>query len=316
MSRVARSAQEGGTHHRGRGEGDHQRHAHRDRQGDGEFPEQPPKDAAHQEDRNEHRQEGNRNREDREADFCSPTQRRLARRQALLQMPHDVFDDDDGVIHDKPGGDGQRHERQVVDAIAEEIHGAEGADERHGHHHTRDNGGAHRAEKDEHHQDDEQDREAQRELHIMHRGADGRGTIEDHHQGHGRRDLGLQVRQDGAHAVDRRDDIGARLPPDGEQDRGFAIDQTAIADVFRGVDHVGDISQAHGRSLPVGDDDRLVVFRLQQLVRGIERPGTAVVSDLPFRTVSVGAAEHGTYILETQPVTMQDGGIDAHPHGW
>src|SRR5467141_4295141 len=152
-------------------------------------------------------------------------------------MPHDVFDDDDGVIHDKPGGDGQGHERQVVDAVTEEIHGAEGADERHGHHHAGDDGGAYRAEKDEHHQDDEQDREAQRALYVVHRGAYSRGTIDGIHQGHGRRDRGLQLRQDGAHAVDRVDDIGARLPPDEQQDGGFAIDHTVIADVFGGVDH-------------------------------------------------------------------------------
>ena len=49
----------------------------------------------------------------------------------------------------------------------------------------------------------------------------------------GRRDLGLQLRQDGAHAVDGVDDIGVRLTPDEEQNRGFAIHQTRIADVFR-----------------------------------------------------------------------------------
>ena len=97
----------------------------------------------------------------------APSNAASVRRCPPLQMPHNVFDDDDGVIHDKPGGNGQRHERQVVHAVAEEIHGAEGADERHGHHHTRDEGGAHIPEKDEHHQDDEHDRETQCELHVM-----------------------------------------------------------------------------------------------------------------------------------------------------
>ena len=48
-----------------------------------------------------------------------------------------------------------------------------------------------------------------------------------------RRDLVLQLRQEGAHAVDGVDDIRARLTPDEEQDGGFAIDQTRIAHVFR-----------------------------------------------------------------------------------
>ena len=42
----------------------------------------------------------------------------------------------------------------------------------------------------------------------------------------------------------------------------------------------------------------------------------AVVNDLPFRTVGVGAAQYGPHILKAQPVTMQDGGIDVHPHCW
>src|SRR5262249_44378608 len=133
-------------------------------------------------------------REDREADFFGPEQRRPARRDALLQMPHNIFDDDDGVIHDKAGGDGQRHKRQVVDTVAEEIHGAEGADERYGHYHTRDEGGARIPEKNEHHQDDEYNRETQGELHVVHGGADGRGPIEDSYQVYRRRYLGLQLR--------------------------------------------------------------------------------------------------------------------------
>src|SRR5215510_662435 len=123
-----------------------------------------------------------------------------------------------------------------------------------GHRHAGDDGDAHRAEKDEHHQDDEQDREDQRALYVMHRGAYSRGAIDSIYQGHGRRDRGLQLRQDGAHAVDRVKDIGARLTINEQQDGGFAIDYTVITDVFGGVYNVGDIRQAHRCSLPVGDD--------------------------------------------------------------
>ena len=170
--------QEVGAHHRGRGERDHQRHADGDRQGHGEFPEETPEDPAHQRIGMNTASRETGDRDDREADFFGAAQRRLAWRCPPLQMAHDVFDDDDGVIHDKAGGNGQRHERQVVEAVAEEIHDAEGADERHRHRHARDEGGAHVPEKDEHHQDDEHDRETQGELHLMHRGADGRGTID------------------------------------------------------------------------------------------------------------------------------------------
>jgi hypothetical protein len=44
----------------------------------------------------------------------------------------DVLDDDDRVVDDEAGGDHQRHQRQVVDREAGEVHEAEGADERDG----------------------------------------------------------------------------------------------------------------------------------------------------------------------------------------
>ena len=55
--------------------------------------------------------------------------RRREWRGTLLQMPHDVFDHYDSVIHDKAGGDGQRHEGQVVHTITEQVHHPERADE-------------------------------------------------------------------------------------------------------------------------------------------------------------------------------------------
>ena len=56
-------------------------------------------------------------------------ERRLQRRDASLQMAGDVFDDDDRIVNHKTGGDGQRHQRQIVDAVAEQVHSAEGADQ-------------------------------------------------------------------------------------------------------------------------------------------------------------------------------------------
>ena len=49
---------------------------------------------------------------------------------ALLDMAHDVLDHDDGVVDDEAGADGQRHQRQVVEAEAAEPHHPEGGDQR------------------------------------------------------------------------------------------------------------------------------------------------------------------------------------------
>ncbi len=48
----------------------------------------------------------------------------------VFEMPRDVFHDYDGVIHHEARGDGQGHQRQIVQAVAAEVHHRERADQR------------------------------------------------------------------------------------------------------------------------------------------------------------------------------------------
>src|SRR3546814_3315655 len=48
----------------------------------------------------------------------------------------DVLDHDNGIVDDKTGGHGQRHQGQVIDAETGQIHDAEGTDQRKRHHHA------------------------------------------------------------------------------------------------------------------------------------------------------------------------------------
>ena len=88
----------------------------------------------------------------------APEQCRLEARHARFHVARDVLEHHDGVIDDEAGGDDERHEREVVEAVAEQVHGAEGAEERDRHRDRRHQGGAPVAQEQEHHQDDERDR--------------------------------------------------------------------------------------------------------------------------------------------------------------
>ena len=55
-----------------------------------------------------------------------PHGRRLAR----SMCAGDVLDDDDRIVDDEARRDGQRHQREVVEAVAEQIHHPERADQR------------------------------------------------------------------------------------------------------------------------------------------------------------------------------------------
>ncbi len=92
-------------------------------------------------------------------------------------VPRDVLDHDDGVIDDKARRDGEGHQGEVVEAEPQEIHGAEGADEREGHGHARDDRGGQVPQEQEDDEHDEGHGEHQLELHVPDRCADRRGAV-------------------------------------------------------------------------------------------------------------------------------------------
>ena len=86
-----------------------------------------------------------------------------------LHVAHDVLEHHDGVVHHEADRERERHQRQVVEAVAEQVHHREGADERHRQREARDDGGREVPQEEEDHQHDEHEREQQRELHVVHR---------------------------------------------------------------------------------------------------------------------------------------------------
>ena len=130
--------QQPAAHHRRQGQRDRQRDADRHRQGDGEFAQQPSRQAAHQQQRQEHRHQRQAHRQDGKADFPAPLQRGLQRLHAGFEMAGNILQHHDGVIDHEAGGDGQRHQRQVVEAETAQVHSGEGADQRYRNGHRRD----------------------------------------------------------------------------------------------------------------------------------------------------------------------------------
>jgi hypothetical protein len=71
-----------------------------------------------------------------------------------LHVAHDVLHDDDRVVHDEPGRDRERHQREVVQAVVQQVHDAEGPDEGDRHRDGRDERGAAVAQEEIDDQDD------------------------------------------------------------------------------------------------------------------------------------------------------------------
>ncbi|MFO0669251.1 MAG: hypothetical protein U0235_06415 [Polyangiaceae bacterium] len=112
------TSQEARAHHGRERERDHGRDGDRHREGDRELAKESAHDAAHQEERDEHGEERRRDRHDGETDLARPLERRGERRLAGLDEARDVLGDHDRVVDDEARRDGERHERQVVEAVA------------------------------------------------------------------------------------------------------------------------------------------------------------------------------------------------------
>ena len=94
----------------------------------GEFAEQPADDAAHQQQRDEHGDQREADRDDGEADLADALERRLRAASSPSSIWRVMFSSiDDGVVDDEADRDGQRHQRQVVEAVAERATSARSA---------------------------------------------------------------------------------------------------------------------------------------------------------------------------------------------
>ena len=94
------------------------------------------------------------------ADFAGALERRFHRRGAVFQMAHDVLDHDDRVVDHEAHRDRQRHQREIVQAVAQLIEYGERSDQRQRHRYRRNDGRPEFAQEDENHHHDQRIRSA------------------------------------------------------------------------------------------------------------------------------------------------------------
>src|ERR1700739_3014256 len=153
-------------------------------------------------------------------------------------MASDVFHDHDGIIHDKPGGDGEGHERKIVEAVAAQIHDSACADQGYGDGYCWDQGCAAIAQEDKDNHDDQDDGKSEGSLDVTNRCADGRGAIQDDGGVNALWNRCLHGRNLSADAINGFDNIGARLAENNQQDGAFAVQISGGANVLHRIDDV------------------------------------------------------------------------------
>ncbi len=308
-------AQQHGAHHRRRRQRNHQRDHDRNRDRHGEFAEQLADQAAHQQDRDKHRDQRHAHRQHREADLPGSDEGGLQRRLSHVEMTGNVLQHHNGVVDHEPGRDRQRHQREDVEAVSEQIHHREGRDQRHRYRHHRNQRRPAAAQEREHDQDHQDHGNDQRDFDVEQRGPDRDGAVDREIDIHRRRDRRTQNRHQRLHPFDHPDDVGARLPVHDHHDRELAVGEAQIAQILHRIEHVADIGQAHRRAVAIGNHQRFVVLGLDRLIVGIELVALAADVDASLRTVGIGAAERGANIFQPDPEFIERRRLEFDAHG-
>ncbi len=230
-------------------------------------------------------------------------------------MARDVLEHDDRVVHHEAGRDRERHQRQVVQAVAAQIHHAEGAGQRHRHRDARNQRRAETAQKHEHDHDHERERNAQCAFDFDQRRANGRRAVHHHVELDRRRNRRVQQRQQLAHRIDRADHVRIRLLENHQRDRRLAVERAVIAHVLDRIHHVGHVAQMHRAAVRVAHDQRRVVGRGARLVVGFDLPVPLPVADRALRAVRVARGDRGAHLIQRDAERRQLVRVELDPHG-
>ena len=238
----------------------------------------------------------------------------LQRRLALFDVAGDVLDHDDRVVDHETGGDGQCHQRKIVEAEAEQIHRAKRADQRQRDREARDQGCPRVAQEHEDHQHHQDDGERQFKFHIRHRGADGHGPVGQDVEVDRGGQRGLQLRQQRLDSLDHGNDVGAGLPLDIQDNGRRLVHPGAELVVLGPIDDVADIAEPDRRAVLVGDDQRAVVACIPDLVVGVDGVGAHRPVEIALRRVDIRVAERRAQIVDVQSVGGEFADIGANTH--
>ena len=197
----------------------------------------------------------------------------------MLDVAIDVLHHDDGVVDHEADSDGQRHQRQVVEAEMHQIHRRERAGERQRHRHARNERRPEIAQEQKDHQHHQADGEQQREFDVQDRGADGDGAVENGFDLDRRRDARRELRQFGLDLVDGVDDVGAGLLEYRKDD--------AVAVVLIGGDgavrlfgyRLADVAHPDRGAVAIGQHHVVELLRVGDLVVGGDGEGDLVGVD-------------------------------------
>ena len=163
-----------------------------------------------------------------------------------------------------------------------------------------------------HHQ---RQRDEQRELHLVDRGADGLRAVVEHLDVDRRRHFGAEGRQQRADLVDHPDGVRSRLAVNGEHDAALVLVPGGDLVVLHAVDDAAELLQAHRRAVPVGDDDRPERLRVLQLPGRLDGEHSLLAEERARGKVDVGGGDRGLDLVDPDAARRHGVRIDLYANG-
>ncbi len=236
----------------------------------------------------------------------------------MPQAPDDVFDTDDGVVHERPHGDGETAQSHRVERAAGQRDHQETGHHRQGNRHGRDERRAQVAEEHEQNQDHENAALTERGRDVAHGGLDEIRLAEvlllDHDPGRERRRQVLE------HPVDlprQLEGVGARLLLDAQDDRGAgAVGRRAALRLGAHAD-TAEVADLERDPVAHPHDRRRQIFRPARPAQAPHQVLLAAVDVEAGGRIAARAAQGAGDLLQRDAVERQHRGIDLHlelPH--
>jgi hypothetical protein len=158
------------------------------------------------------------------------------------------------------------------------------------------------------------DRDQQRHLDLVQRGADRVGAVGGDLEVDLGRQLRAQLGQEREHAVDGPDHVGPGLAGHQHDHRRLAVEEPEGAVVLDVVAHLGHVGKPHRRAVAPGDDHGRVVGGAARRRLGVDLQPPVAALDRALGPIGVRGLDRGAHVLAADAVAVEGEGQQLDPH--
>ena len=234
----------------------------------------------------------------------------------MLHPTHRVLQEHNSIVHQEADGQGERHQREVVQAVLEHAHRHNSEQERQRQCHGRDQRVRGASQKHEDHAHDQDEGDDERHLHIFDRVDDGARVVIDRRNAHRPGQLRIDERQQGTDILRHLYGVGSGLAIDGHHHGGrwlrVASHPKTLIDplVLDRVVHLGHVAEVDRGTVLAADDEIAIGLGTFQLPPGAEERRARRPVELARPDVARTIGDRRGHVIDGETARPQRGRVD------